>query len=120
MRAKYIAPDEQFRLITQCRQGRLSDYQRCQMHTVNPGTFYNRISRLRKRGYSIPVAETERSTLTESRQEVVKRDLIPDCPASTALSFRISSTNHATLEPSSPAMELFFNNRKPKFNRFKM
>lgn len=106
MRAKRIAPDEQFRLITQCRQSGLSDYQWCQMHDVNPGTFYNWISRLRKRGYSIPVAETERSTLTESCQEVVKIDLIPDCPASTALSSRVNCTNHATLEPPAPAMEI--------------
>lgn len=78
MRAKRIVPDEQFRLITQCRQSGFSDYQWCQMHDVNPGTFYNWIGRLRKRGYSIPMAETERSALTESHQEVVKINLIPN------------------------------------------
>ena len=66
MRAKRISSDEQFRLITECRQSGLSDYQWCQMHDVNPGTFYNWISRLRKRGYSIPAAETEHNTPFEN------------------------------------------------------
>ncbi len=106
MRAKRIAQDEQFRLITQCRQSGLSDYQWCQMHDVNPGTFYNWISRLRKRGYSIPMTGTKRSTLSENRQEVVKIDLIPDRPVSTALSSQVDSANHVTLEPSVPTMEI--------------
>ncbi len=106
MRAKRIAQDEQFRLITQCRQSGLSDYQWCQMHDVNPGTFYNWISRLRKRGYSIPVAETERSVPLENRQEVVKIDLIPDQSVSTMSSPQVSSANHTAPRPSAPTMEI--------------
>lgn len=78
MRAKRIMPDEQFRLITECRQSGMSDYQWCQVQDINPGTFYNWISRLRKRGYSIPVANEAQVTPIENHQEVVKVDLLPD------------------------------------------
>lgn len=54
MRAKRICSDEQFKLIMECRQSGLSDYQWCQANDINPGTFYNWISRLRKRGMVIP------------------------------------------------------------------
>lgn len=106
MRAKRIAQDEQFRLITQCRQSGLSDYQWCQMHDINPGTFYNWISRLRKRGYSIPVAETEYCTHTENRQEVVKIDLMPERHVSTVLPPQKSPSDHATPKSSSLTMEI--------------
>ena len=66
MRAKRISSDEQFRLITEW----------CQANDINPGTFYNWISRLRKRGMVIPssAATTEP---TAELQEVVKVGLIP-------------------------------------------
>ena len=108
MRAKRIAPDEQFRLITECRQSGLSDYQWCQMHDINPGTFYNWISRLRKRGYSIPAAETEHNTPIENCQEVVKVALIPDHQVSTMIPARIDPAGnaHLELEPPTPTMEV--------------
>lgn len=76
MRAKRISSDEQFRLITECRQSGLSDYQWCQANDINPGTFYNWISRLRKRGMAIPCSAAATEPTTEL-QEVVKVDLIP-------------------------------------------
>lgn len=108
MRAKRTAPDEQFRLITECRQSGLSDYQWCHQHDVNPGTFYNWISRLRKRGYPIPAADTELSI--ENRQEVVKINLIPDRIVGTVLSPQAGAANHATFEPSVPIMEVSIGN----------
>lgn len=77
MRAKRISSDEQFRLIMECRQSGLSDYQWCQANDINPGTFYNWISRLRKRGMVIPCSATTTEPTAEL-QEVVKVDLIPD------------------------------------------
>lgn len=108
MRAKRITPDEQFRLITECRQSGLSDYQWCQMHDVNPGTFYNWISRLRKRGYAIPVAETEHHTPLENCQEVVKVSLIPDHQTNTMIPARKNPVCNASLErePQTPIMEV--------------
>ena len=77
MRAKRISSDEQFRLITECRQSGLSDYQWCQAKDINPGTFYNWISRLRKRGMDIPCSTTATGPTATELQEVVKVNLIP-------------------------------------------
>ena len=77
MRAKRISSDEQLKLITECRQSGLSDYQWCQANDVNPGTFYNWISRLRKKGITIPVSVAATEPTTAGLQEVVKVDLVP-------------------------------------------
>ena len=108
MRAKRITPDEQFRLITECRQSGLSDYQWCQLHDVNPGTFYNWISRLRKRGYSIPAAATEHNTPLENCQEIVKVSLIPDHQANTMIPARMDPVRNTSpeQEPHTPTMEV--------------
>ena len=110
MRAKRIMPDEQFRLITECRQSGMSDYQWCQMHDVNPDTFYNWISRLRKRGYSIPAANKEISAPFENRQDVVRVDLIPDHSDLLPASTRNCSSNQAANDASAPALEVSVGN----------
>ena len=77
MRAKRISCDEQFRLIMECHQSGLSDYQWCQANDINPGTFYNWISRLRKRGMTIPGSAAVTEPIAAGSQEVIKTDLIP-------------------------------------------
>lgn len=77
MRAKRISSNEQFRLITECRQSGLSDYQWCQMNDIKPGTFYNWISRLRKSGRIIPGSAAATEPTAAGLQEVVKVELIP-------------------------------------------
>lgn len=69
---------------------------------VNSGTFYSWISRRRKRGYSIPAAETEYNTPLENCQEVVKVSLIPDHQTSTMIPVKIDSVCNSSLEPKSP------------------
>ena len=110
MRAKRITPDEQFRLITECRQSGLSDYQWCQMHDVNPGTFYTWISRLRKRGYSIPAAETRHNTPLENCQEIVKVSLVPDHQSSTMIPARMDPVCNASLEKEPPTLTMEVSN----------
>lgn len=78
MRSKRISADEQFLLIMECRQSGLSDYQWCQMNDINPGTFYNWISRLRKRGMVIPMLSDQGKKTSAPLQEVVKVNLIQD------------------------------------------
>ena len=75
MNANSIRKPDQIRLITECRQSGLSDYQWCKEQGIKPGTFYNWISRLRKAGYTIPDSESQ-VCVTPVRQEVVKLDLI--------------------------------------------
>ena len=78
MRSKRISADEQFQLIMECRQSGLSNYQWCQMNDINPGTFYNWISRLRKRGMVIPMSSNQGKKTSAPLQEVVKVNLMPD------------------------------------------
>lgn len=66
---------EQIRLIMECRQSGRSDYQWCRKQGINPGTFYNWVSKLRKAGYTIPDSESKTSGVPV-RQEVVKLDLV--------------------------------------------
>lgn len=75
MNANSIRKPDQIRLITECRQSGLSDYQWCQKQGIKPGTFYNWISRLRKAGYTIPDSECKDSAMPV-RQEVVKLNLV--------------------------------------------
>ena len=39
--SKRRTEQEQYDIIMECRQSRLSDYQWCLEHNINPGTFYN-------------------------------------------------------------------------------
>lgn len=54
MKRKFVRKDEQIKLIMECRQSGLSDYQWCRQMDINPGTFYNWVSKLRKSGYTFP------------------------------------------------------------------
>jgi len=78
MRTKRILPDEQMRLIIECRQSGLSDYQWCRMNDIPPSTFYTWISRLRKIGMTIPESSGPAKRPSVSLQEVVKVNLLPD------------------------------------------
>lgn len=81
MNTNAVRKSEQIRLIMECRQSGLSDYQWCQQQGIKPGTFYNWVSKLRKAGYTIPESENKSSGLPVS-QEVVKLNLIKnDDPA---------------------------------------
>ena len=78
MRSKRISNDEQFKLIMECRRSGLPDYQWCQMKDINPGTFYNWVSRLRKCGMTFPMTSDQEKKTPALLQEVVKVNLIPD------------------------------------------
>lgn len=74
MKPNGVRKPEQIRLIMECRQSGLSDYQWCQKQGINPGTFYNWVSKLRKAGYTIPDSAGKVSGVPVM-QEVVKLDL---------------------------------------------
>ena len=50
MRSKRTSPEEQLRLITECRQSGLTDYAWCQQHDIKVSTFYAWIHRLKQSG----------------------------------------------------------------------
>lgn len=70
-----VRKPEQIKLIMECRRSGLSDYQWCQNQGINPGTFYNWVSKLRKAGYAIPDSESKTSGVAV-RQEVVRLNLV--------------------------------------------
>ena len=78
MKSKRVSCDEQMQLIMECRQSGLSDYQWCQMHDINPGTFYNWISRMKKQGITLPESSGRGRYASSPVQEVVKLELIPE------------------------------------------
>ena len=75
MERNFVRKDEQIKLIMECRQSGLSDYQWCRQRDINPGTFYNWVSKLRKRGYTFPDSQSK-SVGTAVVQEVVKLDVV--------------------------------------------
>lgn len=72
---KRVCKDDQIKLIMECRQSGLSDYQWCEQNGIHPGTFYNWVSKLKKSGYSLPDTQ-KNSEMKPEIQEVVKVDLI--------------------------------------------
>lgn len=74
MNPSCVRKPEQIKLIMECRQSGLSDYQWCRKQGIHPGTFYNWVSKLRKAGYTIPDSESKSCSLPVM-QEVVRLDL---------------------------------------------
>lgn len=69
--------EEQYKLIMECRSSGLSDHQWCLQHDINPGTFYNWVSRLRaKKCYDIPNASGRNELTTAVKQDVVKVEIL--------------------------------------------
>lgn len=75
MQKRIVRKDEQIKLIMECRQSGLSDYQWCQRQGIHAGTFYNWVSKLRKSGYTIP-GSNSKSEGAAVVQDVVKVDLV--------------------------------------------
>ena len=74
MSAIRVPADEQYRLIMECRTSGLTDYEWCLQHDIKPGTFYNWVKRLRKKGAELPAAARHHPP---RHQEVVKIELAP-------------------------------------------
>lgn len=87
--SKRVCKDDQIRLIMECRQSGLSDYQWCKQNDIHPGNFYNWVSKLRKRGYSFSDSEAK-SNAVPNIQEVVKIDLIQPQDSSLKVDHNVS------------------------------
>ncbi len=75
MQKRIVRKDEQIKLIMECRQSGLSDYQWYQRQGIHAGTFYNWVGKLRKSGYTIPDSNSK-SEGAAVVQDVVKVDLL--------------------------------------------
>lgn len=75
MRSPRVPAEEQYRLIMECRKSGLSDRQWCLNNDINPGTFYNWVSRLRKSN-SVDIPDKNPvSAYVPTDQEVVKIEM---------------------------------------------
>ena len=93
-----VCKDDQLKLIMECRQSGLSDYQWCKKNGIHPGNFYNWVSKLRKSGYTFPEPASKSNALPNI-QEVVKVDLIPSGNAESNLLIE-TNVNHDVQTPS--------------------
>ena len=75
MRSPRVPVEEQYRLIMECRKSGLSDYQWCLNNDINPGTFYNWVSRLRKNNSKDIPDKNSLSPYAPANQEVVKIEM---------------------------------------------
>ena len=75
MRSPRVPAEEQYRLIMECRKTGLSDHQWCLNNDINPGTFYNWVSRLRKSN-SVDIPDKNPvSAYVPADQEAVKIEM---------------------------------------------
>ena len=75
MRSPRVPAEEQYRLIMECRKSGLSDHQWCLNNDINPGTFYNWVSRLRKSN-SVDIPDKNPvSAYVPTDQEVLKIEM---------------------------------------------
>ena len=81
---QHVCKDDQFKLIMECRQSGLSDYQWCEKNGIHPGNCYNWVSKLRKSGYTFPKPASKSNALPNI-QEVVKEDLLPSGDSESSL-----------------------------------
>ena len=74
MKSKYaLNAQQRYALILECRNSGLTDYQWCKEHGIHPGTFYNWVSKLKKKGITdIPDPCSRESVHSVNKQEVVK------------------------------------------------
>ena len=86
-----ICKEDQIRLIMECRQSGLSDYQWCERNGIHPGNFYNWVSKLRKSGYSFPESEAKTNAVA-MKQEVVKVNLIQELEPSHEVEQNVSQS----------------------------
>lgn len=93
-----VCKADQIKLIMECRQSGLSDYQWCEKNGIHPGNFYNWVSKLRKSGYTFPKPASKSNALPNI-QEVVKVDLIPSENSESSLLIE-QNVNHDVPAPS--------------------
>ncbi len=103
-----VCKDDQIKLIMECLQSGLSDYQWCEKNGIHPGNFYNWVSKLRKSGYTFPEPASKSNTLPNI-QEVVKVDLTPSGNPESSLLIEQNVSHDVQIPPATVAAELLIN-----------
>lgn len=74
--------NEWLHIIQECRQSGMADSSWCEQHDIRLSSFYNAVTRLRKKACDIPERRKTAYALDlTSRQDIVQIDICPDpCP----------------------------------------
>ena len=100
-----VCKEDQIKLIMECRQSGLSDYQWCEQNGIHPGNFYNWVCKLRKSGYTFPEPASKTNALPNI-QEVVKVDLIPSGNVESSLLIETNVSHDVQTSSATVAAEL--------------
>lgn len=94
-------------LIAECRQSGLSDDCWCRNNGIPVSTFYNAVSRLRKKACHVPAREQRNIINLTSSQDVVPIDILPDAPGVSSLRATHMAADAAPMQTDSqPVMEI--------------
>ena len=109
MKKPKVLHDEQIRLIHECRTSGLSDSQWCLQHGIRPGTFYNWVSRIKKKGdVYIPDPGGAAEYWPEAKPDIVQINLVREKPIVPAFT---PQPENCITSPA-PVMELELNGAK--------
>ena len=102
-------------IITECRQSGLSDAAWCELNGVSVSSFYNAVTRLRKKSCNVPESQGRAQVYDiSSKQDVVEVSITPDIiPAKTLPSQEMSPMyldNSHTIEITVSGMSIKLNN----------
>ena len=102
LRAKNRSLDEWMDLITECRRSGLCDADWCKKNGIHPSSFYNAVSKLRRKACSLPERTANHNVvdLTASNPDVVQFSIIPDKPQAPAMPASMSMKPEANLDNS--------------------
>jgi hypothetical protein len=102
LRAKNRSLDEWMDLITECRRSGLSDAAWCKKNDIPPSSFYNAVSKLRRKACSLPERTADHNVvdLTASNPDVVQFSIIPDKPQAPAMPTAMGIKPEANLDNS--------------------
>lgn len=98
---KRYSDDEKKRLIMECRQSGLSDYQWCREKNINGSTFYNWVQKLRNVACQETMIEsTKCRQVTPARQDVVRVNILSEDeqPSVIAQSRPVTNTESVSIE----------------------
>lgn len=121
MKTPKVSRDEQIRLIHECRTSGLSDNQWCLQHGIRPGTFYNWVSRVKKKGdVYIPDPGGAAEYWPEVKPDIVQINLVREDAKSITDSQEIAkpivptfaSQPESSITSPAPVMELELNGAK--------
>lgn len=102
LRAKNRSLDEWMDLITECRRSGLCDADWCKKNGIHPSSFYNAVSKLRRKACSLPERTANHNVvdLTASNPDDVQFSIIPDKPQAPAMPASMSMKPEANLDNS--------------------